>query len=180
MNGRFIHSKFRLWCLSRQLAEVETSLQDIDRRRKEVLPSLRCNEVIGRVNGRRLGADNEWVRCACSLANGDVETRLSWHGEVGVIRPAVLDESVAILNGGLIACEQEATVVISSTVDEILTVRDPTAHDAGWAEVGPDVCLANMRCKWTHSLSLKATVGEVIPQSEGTIVSLRLHLDGTP
>jgi hypothetical protein len=27
---------------------------------------------------------------------------------------------------------------------------------------------------------LKATVGEVIPQSEGTIVSLRLHLDGTP
>ena len=52
--------------------------------------------------------------------------------------------------------------------------------DAGWVEVGPDVCLANMRCKWTRSLSLKATIGEIIPQSEGIIVSLRLHMNGTP
>ena len=152
MDGRSTHSEFRLWCLSRQLVEVETSLQDIDRWRKKVLPSLCCNEVIGRINGRRLGADNKWVRCACSLANSDIETRLSCHGEVGVIRPAVLDESVAILDSGLIACEQEATVVISPAVHEILTVWDPTAQKRDGLRVGPKCYLAICASNGTPSL----------------------------
>lgn len=81
------------------IANIESGLQDCNRRRKKVLSSLGRDEVVNWINIDRLGSNlkRTWRICCLALADGDIETSIL-RRKVSLIGPGRLDEPVPIFD----------------------------------------------------------------------------------